>query len=153
MPQKKHNIIVKAKVPQVWNFVCSMDNWAPLVPGYIDHQILCDKVSTWEFKTDFGLIKKKIQLRVDILTWQEPSKITFQLTDINEKFIGNGYFLVEKAEESATKMTGFLKIEALGTFAAMMNSILEPKLEELTEEFTKNVCQKIESLQYDNNIM
>ncbi|GKU83060.1 CoxG family protein [Niallia sp. NCCP-28] len=146
MPQKKHSVIVKAKMPQVWDFVRSMDNWAPLVPGYIQHQILSDKVSTWEFKTDFGLIKKNIQLRVDILTWQEPSKITFQLTGINEKFTGNGYFLAEKAGSSATKMTGFLKIEATGTFAAMMNSMLEPKLEEITEELTKNVCQKIESL-------
>jgi len=146
MPQKKHSVIVKASMVDVWNFVRSMDNWAPLVPGYIGHQIFSDLVSTWEFKTDFGLIKKNIQLRVDILTWQEPSKITFRLTGINEKFTGNGYFLAEKKGNAATKMTGFLKIEAAGTFAAMMNSMLEPKLEEITEELTKNVCQKIESL-------
>lgn len=146
MPQNKHSVTVKANLQKVWNFVRLMDNWAPLVPGYIHHQILSEKVSTWEFKTDFGLIKKNIQLRVDILTWEEPSKITFQLTGINEKFSGNGYFLAEKAGNTATKMTGFLKIESTGTFAAMMNSMLEPKLEELTEELTKNVCQKIESL-------
>lgn len=146
MPQNKHSVTVKANLQKVWNFVRLMDNWAPLVPGYIHHQILSEKVSTWEFKTDFGLIKKNIQLRVDILTWEEPSKITFQLIGINEKFSGNGYFLAEKAGNTATKMTGFLKIESTGTFAAMMNSMLEPKLEELTEELTKNVCQKIESL-------
>jgi len=146
MPQNKHSVTVKANLQKVWSFVRSMDNWAPLVPGYIHHQILSDKVSTWEFKTDFGLIKKNIHLRVDILTWEEPSKITFQLTGINEKFSGNGYFLAEKAGNTATKMTGFLKIESTGTFAAMMNSMLEPKLEVLTEELTKNVSEKIESV-------
>lgn len=59
MPSKKHSVIVKAPLEKVWDFVRSMDNWAPLVPGYIQHQIISDLVSTWEFKTDIGFIKKK----------------------------------------------------------------------------------------------
>ncbi|WP_445486963.1 CoxG family protein [Niallia sp. 03133] len=145
MPQKKNSIMVKADLKKVWNFVRSMNNWAPLVPGYIHHQILSDLVSTWEFKTDFGLFSKKIQLRVDILKWEEPSKVTFKLTGINEKFSGNGFFLAVPISKRETKMTGFLQIEAFGTFAAMINSMLEPKLDEITEELTIGVCKKIEN--------
>ncbi|MFT8322786.1 MAG: SRPBCC family protein [Bacillus sp. (in: firmicutes)] len=146
MPQKKHSIIVKADLQKVWNFVRSMNNWAPLVPGYIQHQILSELVSTWEFKTDFGLFSKKIQLRVDILKWEEPSKVTFKLTGINEKFTGSGYFLAMPVSKKETKMTGYLKMEALGTFASVVNSMLDNKLDEITEELTISVCKKIESL-------
>ncbi|MGP7815786.1 CoxG family protein [Niallia sp. 01092] len=146
MPQKKHSIIVKADIQKVWNFVRSINNWAPLVPGYIQHQVLSDLVSTWEFKTDFGFIQKQIQLRVDILKWEEPSKITFKLTGINDKFTGSGYFLASPISKKETKMTSFLQIEAVGTFASMKNSMLEPKLDELIQELTISICKEIESL-------
>lgn len=59
MPSKKHSIIVHANAKKVWDFVRSMNNWAPLVPGYVNHEIINDTVSTWEFKIDMGLFKKK----------------------------------------------------------------------------------------------
>ncbi len=31
----------------------------------------------WEFKSDLGLMKKKIKLEVNILEWIEPDKVTF----------------------------------------------------------------------------
>ncbi|MCM3214292.1 CoxG family protein [Niallia taxi] len=144
MPSKKHSVVVKAPLEKVWDFVRSMDNWAPLVPGYIQHQIISDLVSTWEFKTDIGFIKKKISLRIDILKWEEPSQVSFKLTGINEKFIGSGYFSAQQVGEMQTKMTGYLEINAFGTFAPMVNSVLEPKLDEITQELTIEVCKAIE---------
>ncbi len=144
MPSKKHSIVVKAPLEEVWDFVRSMENWAPLVPGYIQHQLLSDMVSTWEFKTDLGILKKKISLRVDILKWEEPSQVTFKLTGINEKFMGGGYFSAEQTRVNETVMTGYLEINAFGTFAPVVNSVLQPKLEEITQELTIGVCKAIE---------
>lgn len=145
MPSRKHSVIVKAPMEKVWDFVRSMDNWAPLVPGYIQHQLISEMVSTWEFKTDLGILKKKISLRVDILKWEEPSEVSFKLTGINEKFMGNGYFSAEQSGVNETKMTGYLEINAFGTFAPMVNSVLQPKLDEITQELTIEVCKAIEN--------
>lgn len=41
-------------------------------------------------------------------------------------------------------MTGYLEINAFGTFAPMVNSVLEPKLDEITQELTIEVCKAIE---------
>ncbi|WP_312095780.1 SRPBCC family protein [Niallia sp.] len=146
MPSKKHSIIVHANAKKVWDFVRSMNNWAPLVPGYISHHILNEKVSTWEFKIDMGLFKKKVEMEVTILEWKEPSKVTFNLVGINEHFEGNGYFLVEIQDGIETKMTGYLEINSTGTFPTLTNNLMEPKLEEMAEELTEAVRTAIENL-------
>jgi carbon monoxide dehydrogenase subunit G len=146
MPSKKHSIIVHANSRKVWDFVRSMNNWAPLVPGYINHHIINEKVSTWEFKIDMGLFKKKIELEVTILEWKEPSKVTFSLVGINEHFEGNGYFTVEVKDANYTKMTGYLEINSTGTFPTITNNLMQPKLEEIAEELTVAVSKAIECL-------
>jgi len=144
MPSYSHQLEVNVPIYCVWKFVSNIDNWAPLVPGYIEHQILNEQESTWSFKTDIGIIKKRIDLKVNITNWIEPTKVTFQLTGLNEKFAGHGYFLAEALTNSSSLMTGFLDITAEGMMAKMANSILNTSLPETTAELTKAVAAKME---------
>ena len=57
--------------PFIWfgsSLVLSID-WAPLVPGYIEHEILNENESMWKFKSELGMMKKIIQLKVVITNW------------------------------------------------------------------------------------
>ncbi|MBU8880452.1 SRPBCC family protein [Bacillus sp. FJAT-29790] len=144
MPSYSHQVEVNMPIRSVWEFVSRIDNWAPLVPGYLEHHIISEKESTWSFKTDIGIMKKKVQLKVDITSWQEPTKVTFDLIGMNEKFTGNGYFRAEVRNETNTNMTGFLDINAEGLMAKMANSILNTSLPEITAELTEAVAAKIE---------
>ncbi|MGG3801579.1 CoxG family protein [Metabacillus fastidiosus] len=147
MPSYTYEVKVSAPIHSVWSFVSDINNWAPLVPGYIEHEILDDKASTWKFKADMGIIKKKVHLRVDITNWMEPSEVTFNLTGINEKFSGEGYFKARQLQNSQTIMTGCLSITAEGTMAKMVNSMLKTSLPEMTMELTEAVAKKIEEIQ------
>ncbi|MED4452198.1 SRPBCC family protein [Metabacillus fastidiosus] len=147
MPSYTYEVKVSAPIHSVWSFVSDINNWAPLVPGYIEHEILDDKASTWKFKADMGIIKKKVHLRVDITNWTEPSEVTFNLTGINEKFSGEGYFKARQLQNSQTIMTGYLSITAEGTMAKMVNSMLKTSLPEMTMELTEAVAKKIEEKQ------
>ncbi|MEC2074859.1 SRPBCC family protein [Metabacillus fastidiosus] len=147
MPSYTYEVKVSAPIHSVWSFVNDINNWAPLVPGYIEHEILDDKASTWKFKADMGIIKKKVHLRVDITNWTEPSEVTFNLTGINEKFSGEGYFKARQLQNSQTTMTGCLSITAEGTMAKMVNSMLKTSLPEMTMELTEAVAKKIEEMQ------
>ncbi|MED4399938.1 CoxG family protein [Metabacillus fastidiosus] len=147
MPSYTYEVKVSAPIHSVWSFVSDINNWAPLVPGYIEHEILDDKASTWKFKADMGIIKKKVHLRVDITNWMEPSEVTFNLTGINEKFSGEGYFKARQLQNSQTIMTGYLSITAEGTMAKMVNSMLKTSLPEMTMELTEAVAKKIEEMQ------
>lgn len=144
MPVYRHQIEVNVPIRTVWNFVSHINNWAPLVPGYIEHKIISDRESTWCFKSDIGFMKKKIELNVDITSWEEPSKVTFNLRGLNEKFSGHGYFLAEERGKSKVLMTGCLDIKAEGMMAKVANSMLTTSLPETTAELTEAVAAKIE---------
>ncbi|KAB2336029.1 SRPBCC family protein [Cytobacillus depressus] len=144
MPVYSHEVEVHVPIHNVWEFVSHINNWAPLVPGYIDHQLLSDTESTWSFTTDFGFMKKKIELKVDITSWEEPNKVTFNLVGLNEKFTGHGYFLAEERGNEKVLMTGCLDITAGGMMAKIANSILTTSLPEITAELTEAVADKIE---------
>jgi carbon monoxide dehydrogenase subunit G len=144
MPNCTHQAEVNVPIGSIWNFVSDIGNWAPLVPGYIAHEVLNDKESTWSFKSDMGILKKKIELKVDITSWQEPTKVTFNLTGLNEKFTGHGYFLAGKGRNNRNLMTGALDIKAEGMMAKVANSLLNTSLPEITAELTEAVAAKLE---------
>lgn len=137
---------VGAPIQTVWDFVRNMDHWAPLVPGYIKHTIMSETESIWVFKTKLGVLKKQIELKVDIIKWTEPVMVEFILTGINEKCSGNGYFLAKQLQTERTEMTGSLDIQAEGTMAKMVNSLLKNAVPDLTKQLTEAVAAKLEEV-------
>ncbi|MFC0273710.1 CoxG family protein [Metabacillus herbersteinensis] len=142
MPNYAHKVSIDLPIQSVWSFVSVMDHWAPLVPGYMNHEIINEKESTWKFKSDLGVMKKKVHLKVEIISWEEPTKVTFNLTGINEKFVGSGYFEAQAIDSKNTVVTGCLDITAEGTISKMVNSILNKNLPEMTKELTEAVAAK-----------
>ena len=144
MPKGIHEVVLELPIDRIWNFVSLMDNWAPLVPGYISHEIINESESTWKFKGDLGFVKKKVKLKVDITGWEEPNKVTFNLTGRKVNFAGNGYFEAEEIEENKyTKVTGCLDITAAGPMASMVNAALKSFVPETARELTTAVANEI----------
>ena len=143
MPSGTYSKDLNLPIHSIWNFVSDMDKWAPLVPGYIDHEILNDKQSTWTFKGDIGIMQKTVKLQIDITEWKEPTLVTFDLTGLNENFSGNGYFEAESLSESTTKMTGNLDITAKGMMGPMINGILKSFVPKTAEDLTEAIANKI----------
>ncbi|MDQ0175278.1 CoxG family protein [Bacillus chungangensis] len=139
-----HTIDLDLPIYTIWNFVSDMDHWAPLIPGYIEHEMINERISTWKFKSDLGIIKKTIHLQVNIKEWKEPTKVTFDLTGINENFAGHGYFQAEALEEKKTRMTGCLDITAKGAKAPMINAVLKSYVPKTTTEFSEAVAKRME---------
>lgn len=144
MPSGMHEITMNIPIEQVWGFVKDMDNWAPLLPGYISHEKLNEQESNWTFKETVGILKKKISLHVTIKEWVEPSRVTFDLKGINENLTGNGYFKAEAVDQNRTKMTGFLEITAEGALAPVMNAVMKTSLPKSGEELTTAIAEKLE---------
>lgn len=134
MPSGMHQEIINVPIDVIWGFVKDMDNWAPLVPGYIQHEKLSESQSTWEFKSDMGIMKKKVSLLVEIKEWKEPTRVSFDLTGLSDKYAGGGYFEVEALGNNKTKMTGFLDVNASGAMGKMVNSILKNTIPKAAEE-------------------
>ncbi|WP_042352042.1 CoxG family protein [Bacillus massiliigorillae] len=146
MPSGIHQVELDLSIEQIWDFVKDMNKWAPLVPGYITHEILTEKQSTWEFKGDIGIMKKKVRLQIDIKEWIEPSTVTFDLKGLNENFGGDGYFKAEIINENKTLMTGSLDITASGKMGPMINVILKKFVPQTATELTDAIAAKIQEV-------
>lgn len=143
MPSGTHQVLIHLPIVEIWNFVNDMDNWAPLVPGYITHAKLNDRQSIWEFYGDIGIVKKKICLLITINEWEEPTKVSFELKGLNEKIAGNGYFKAEKVNKNKTIIIGFLDILAEGALGKVVNKILKTSIPQMAEELTKAIAGKL----------
>ncbi|UII54237.1 SRPBCC family protein [Cytobacillus spongiae] len=146
MPKGVHTDVLELPVQAVWDFVSVMDKWAPLVPGYIEHEVINDRESTWTFEGDLGFMKKEICMKVHITSWQEPSKVAFDLTGINENFTGEGYFRATPIGENVTEMTGCLDISAKGMMAPVVNGVLKSFVPNTATELTKGVSERLKEV-------
>ncbi|SLK20823.1 MULTISPECIES: CoxG family protein [unclassified Paenibacillus] len=143
MPNGSHQIQLEIPIHTIWDFVRDMNKWAPLVPGYIEHEILNEHQSTWSFKGDLGFVKKTVKLQIDITQWQEPTRVSFDLTGLSDNFSGNGYFEADAINKHLTMMTGYLDITAKGAMGPMINSILKNFVPKTAFELSEAIAAEI----------
>ncbi|WP_042222197.1 CoxG family protein [Oceanobacillus manasiensis] len=144
MPSGVHQLEVDLPIRNTWSFVSNITNWATLVPGYVEHEILNERQSTWTFRGDAGVVHKTVCLKIDIQEWVEPARISFTLKGLNENFSGDGYFQTEEISKSSVKMTGYLHITAKGLIGPMINTMLRTMLPRTTKDFTEAVVRKMQ---------
>ncbi|WP_042146882.1 CoxG family protein [Paucisalibacillus sp. EB02] len=143
MPGGSFTKEVDLPIEAIWNFVSDMNNWAPLVPGYLDHQVLNDRQSTWKFKGDVGKIQKTVSMRIDITEWKKPTTVRFTLTGISEKVSGKGSFEAKSITDYQTKMTGNLDMTAKGLMGPVINPVLKTVIPKTAKRLTEAVVYKI----------
>ncbi|MEH7113878.1 SRPBCC family protein [Neobacillus niacini] len=144
MPSEQQQIELAIPVNVIWDFIRDANNWAPLVPGYIQHERINDRLITCEFKSDLGIMKKKVSLVIDIKEWNEPARVSFELRRTNEKYIGEGYFEAQALNKNKTRIIGFLEINASGALGSLANSLFKNAIPKSTEEVAAAISSKLE---------
>ncbi|WP_106496509.1 CoxG family protein [Lentibacillus sp. Marseille-P4043] len=143
MPSGEHQLELDIPIEHVWSFVSDMNKWAPLVPGYMEHEILHERKSTWKFKGEIGIIQKTVHLQIDITKWQEPTRVTFNLTGLNENVKGNGYFVAKTLAGNKTEVTSYLGVTAKGMKGPVINSVLKSLVPKTTRELTEAIATNV----------
>ena len=149
MPSEIQHVELDIPIEVIWDFIRDDNNWAPLVPGYIQHEKVNDRQISWEFKSDLGIMKKKVTLLIDIKEWNEPSKVSFELRRKNEKYLGEGYFEAKALNKNKTRLTGFLDINATGPMGALANTLFSKAVNLSDEEVAAAIFYKLE--EFSNN--
>ena len=141
----KGSNIVELDVPleYTWDFVSNMNNWAPLVNGYVTHKIIDDHHSTWRLQGDLGVIKRYINLHVEITEWQAPDKISFTIASPTKKLIGNGFFHAEEISPSITRITSELEMKATGKGAFVFNGAMKPFVPRMAKRLTEAIAKNL----------
>lgn len=130
----------------IWSFISDINNWAPLVPGYMSHEVFNDFDTIWKFKSDLGVVKKTIELKVHIIEWKEPTQITFEIEGLSNRFHGSGFFHVIAVNVNSTRITGNIDIKGTGSTGPMKNQLFKSFIPKLTEELTEAVGTKAKTM-------
>lgn len=144
MPQATHTVSVAVAQPTAWEFLKDYTNWAPLIPGYITHEVQSDKQFTWIFSADLGFTKKTIKLEVTVADLIEPTDVKFDLKGLSDNFNGSGYFKING--DAQAEVIGSLDLSAGGMMGMMINSVLESFVPKATKELTESIQIKITEL-------
>jgi len=144
MPSELQHLEIAIPIEVIWDFIRDENNWAPLVPGYIHHQKINDRQISWEFKSDLGIMKKKITLIIEIKEWNEPDRVSFELKRKNEKYLGEGYFEAKAINSHTTRLTGFLNINATGPMGTLTNTLFNKAVNLSDEEVAAAISSKLE---------
>lgn len=100
MAEAEYTTTAHLPLQTIWDFVCEMDHWAPMLTGYQSHQKENRDDSVWVLKGDLGVLSRTLKLRVHVTQWAGPHRVSFELEGLNEPLRGRGEFLLESDEEA-----------------------------------------------------
>ena len=66
MPSEIQHVELDIPIEVIWDFIRDDNNWAPLVPGYIQHEKLNDRQIIWEFCGDIPLTLADLKGRSEL---------------------------------------------------------------------------------------
>ncbi len=123
MPEVEYTTKVALPREVIWDFVKDMNNWAPYLTGYQQHEIIDDADSIWTLKGDVGVLARVVKLRAHVTEWNGPTRVSFTLTGLNEPVDGGGTLEMSAAEDEGASAAPIVKrswlarlIEALFRF-------------------------------------
>lgn len=137
-----HTVAVPVDVKAIWDYVSDFEKWATTVPAYKEHEIINDQQSIWTFEGKVKGLKKTIHAQVDIIEWNEPSNIKFQLKGLSDHFIGSGHFTVEEVN-GETIMTCTVEVRAGGLSGTVLTPIIKMSIQKVATRLTESIARKI----------
>ena len=142
MAGSTHKETVQTNGAALWAFLQDKEKWAPLVPGYLHHELPTDNEMIWVFKGDFGIIEKAVKLQLNVKEVVENKRIAFDLIGLSDNINGDGYFEMEEAGNGSYHLIGNLNMKAGGFLASMINPVLEKFVPQTIEQHVKSMAQQ-----------
>ena len=146
MPEITYTAEIAAPIESTWEFVKDMDNWAPLVMGYQEHERISDADSVWTLKGDVGVLSRKVRFRVHITEWSGPSRVVFTMTGTNEPMQGQGVFeMTSGSSPDRSCLVFHLDLRAGGMAGPVINALIEPLLRPFAEGLANGIADRVGS--------
>lgn len=160
---------VDRSLDAIWDFVQDFGNWAPLLRGYVKHEVQSESDSIWTLKGEAGPLSREVNLAVHI-TEYTPEKVAFTLKGLDEAVEGGGAFVMQPSGEApvakprswwqrlvdwitgakepelargSARITFQFVIEAQGPMGPMINAMLGPWAEEVAEELLQSIGDQL----------
>jgi carbon monoxide dehydrogenase subunit G len=144
MPRIEQEVMARAPIGQVWDFVKDMRNWAAQMPGYEKFEVVNNEDSVWTLNVDLGPMSRVVEIDVHVTRWVEPREVSFELAGRYEPVRGIGGYRAEE-REGGTAIQLRLEVNGSGPMAKVISIMASPVLKQLAQEFATNLCRAIEA--------
>ncbi len=165
MPELTRSRTIARAPKEIWAFVHDYANWAPLLPGYVSHDVESETDSLWTLRGDLGPFSREVKLRVQITEQTAPARVAFEMVGVGEPATGGGAFdLVAGAAPQVTwwqrlwrwitrtpppspadcEIRFTFAIDAGGPMAPMINALLAPYAAQVAQTLLERVAERLE---------
>lgn len=145
MLEHQQPISIGAANALVWSYVSDMANWAAIMPGFRDYEVVSDADSRWTLKVGVGALVKTVHVLVHIDLWREPDRVEFSYRLEGEPVSGSGAYQATSPVPDATEVMLTVSIVGSGPMAPAWEAMARPILPRLANGFAQELKLRIES--------
>jgi carbon monoxide dehydrogenase subunit G len=135
---------VRTEIHQVWNHVRNIRNWAELMPGLQDYQIIDNDTSQWVLKVGVGALVRTVKVDVHVHNWDGPGRVLFSFKLQGDPVKGGGEYVAKTLGGGETEMTLNIHVEGTGPMAPMWEAMGGPLLPKFALAFARQLAASIE---------
>ncbi len=163
MPEVRAHRSVPRPLTEVWAFVREMDNWAPMLRGYVGHEKHSETKSTWTLTGELGPFSKTVDLAVEVTEWVDADRVGFALSGVTEQVTGRGMLSLRADAPERTAWQAFwdwlfrrsqvgkgdanltfdFAIDAQGPMGPMINPMLGPYADLVARDLLDKVAAHV----------
>lgn len=143
MIEAEHTTQVAVPLQSVWDYVVDIRNWASLMPGLQDCDIIDDDNSRWVLKVGVGGMVRTVKVAVHVEEWAGPERARFAFKLEGDPVSGGGTY-VAVANGASTDFTLAIQVVGSGPVAPMWEALGRPVLPTFVKAFAGQLKAKIE---------
>lgn len=143
MIEAQHTATVEVPLQRVWDYVVDIRNWADLMPGLQDCEIIDDDNSRWVLKVGVGGMVRTVKVAVHVEEWAGPERARFSFKLEGDPVQGGGTYTAV-AQGDGTAFTLAIQVVGSGPVAPMWEALGRPVLPTFVKAFADKLKGKIE---------
>lgn len=144
MIEARHATTVAVPRARVWDYVVDIRNWAELMPGLQDFEVIDADNSRWVLKVGVGGMVRTVKVRVHVEEWAGPERARFAFKLEGDPVQGGGtYTALAKGQE--TEFTLAIQVVGSGPVAPMWEALGRPVLPTFVKAFAGQLQERIEA--------
>jgi carbon monoxide dehydrogenase subunit G len=137
-------IAIRADIDSVWAIVRNIRNWASLMPGMQDCEVLDADNSRWTLKVGVGALVRTVKVKVHVHQWDGPRNVSFSFRLEGDPVQGSGSYRATAGTSGQTDVLLRLRVEGSGPMAPMWEAMSRPLLPQLAKAFAGKLKERIE---------
>lgn len=145
MIETKQCVSVACGINDVWTYVRNIRNWAELMPGLEDCDIVNDDDSHWVLKVGVGGMVRTVKVDVHVDEWDGPGRVLFAYKLQGDPVRGGGSYHAVAKGPTDTEMTLAIRVEGSGPMAPMWEAMGRPLLPKFALAFAEQLRDGIEA--------